>query len=361
MRRPIAVMTVVGGLSALAFASPDAVRDHASARQDPPTPTRQTDVSATLNNPGSHPRIGIQAFSVSGTSPELRAAAETIADVLAADLDFEREFYVISRKASAGVPVASTPQTLPFSRWIDLGADFVMMGSPARGRRQAQRGRAAHQRQERRRRHRGLRPGVCRLHARQSAVLRALDRRRHAPQDAQSGWRRAHAHCLHLGPGRRSRRGTADRRRRPGQRDLHDGLRRRGAAAPHDEPLPQHRARLGTGRAHARLRVGRPRFVGRLRHAARRAAAGAARARKRQCRQLQPGGFPGRDENRVRVESRRADRLLGHLGRESRRVEPAQSDARARSDRAKARLPGTPTAGSSRSRRTEPAPTRSSS
>ncbi len=113
----------------LAAASIVALAQAPPPPQPAPPPQRPTELSITLDNPGSHPRIGIQAFAVSVTNPDVRAAAETIADVLAADLDFEREFYVISRKASLGVPVAATPQTLPFARWAELGADFVLMGS----------------------------------------------------------------------------------------------------------------------------------------------------------------------------------------------------------------------------------------
>jgi TolB protein len=122
--------------SGLAFAAPDAAPDVFSAMPLPqttpqatPTPQRPTELSITLDNPGSHPKIGMQAFAVSVTDPAVRTAAETVASVLADDLNFEREFYVIDRKASAGIPVADTPQALPFSRWSELGADFVLMGS----------------------------------------------------------------------------------------------------------------------------------------------------------------------------------------------------------------------------------------
>jgi len=96
--------------------------------QDPQPPQSQSEISVLLNNPGSHPRVGFQAFDVAGTA-EAREAAATIVSVLADDLEFEREFYVISRKASAGVPAAATPQTLPFAQWTQLGADFVFMGT----------------------------------------------------------------------------------------------------------------------------------------------------------------------------------------------------------------------------------------
>ncbi len=93
--------------------------------QDPQQPQRE--VNVFLTNPGSHPKIGFQVFNSSAAA--LSEAGATIVDVLAADLDFEKEFYVISRKASAAIPPASSPQTLPFSQWTDIGADFVLMGS----------------------------------------------------------------------------------------------------------------------------------------------------------------------------------------------------------------------------------------
>jgi TolB protein len=128
MSRLIGVATGIVAVSVLAFAAgerPDGVY----ALQDPQTPPRQTELNVTLSNPGSHPRIGIQTFSIAGSSAALREAAETMADVLAADLEFEREFYVISRKASAGIPAAATPQSLPYSQWTDIGADFVLTGN----------------------------------------------------------------------------------------------------------------------------------------------------------------------------------------------------------------------------------------
>jgi TolB protein len=104
-----------------------------NTRQNPPPPPpsqqRPTEVVMSMENPGFHPRIGFQPMALADTRADVRAAAETILDVLAADLNFEREFYVIDRKASAGIPVASTPQTLPFSRWTELGADIVLMAS----------------------------------------------------------------------------------------------------------------------------------------------------------------------------------------------------------------------------------------
>src|SRR5687768_10030767 len=66
---------------------------------------QQSDVSLSLFNPGVHDRLGLPDFVVAGTDAELAAAAKTIADVLWNDLDFEREYYMVDRKASASIPV----------------------------------------------------------------------------------------------------------------------------------------------------------------------------------------------------------------------------------------------------------------
>jgi TolB protein len=96
--------------------------------QDPQTPPRQTELVLTLTNPGSHPRIGMQDFSTATPDPALREAARTVAAVLWNDLEYEREFYMISTKSSAGIAPAATPQALQFEQWTQLGADFVLMG-----------------------------------------------------------------------------------------------------------------------------------------------------------------------------------------------------------------------------------------
>lgn len=130
MHRLISATVGIAGLGGLLLA---AEPEHSLAPQNPPPPQTQSqrpaEVNATVNNPGSQLRIGLQPIAVSDTRADVRNAAETILDVLATDLAFEREFYVISRKSSAGVPVASTPQALPFPRWLELGADVVLMGS----------------------------------------------------------------------------------------------------------------------------------------------------------------------------------------------------------------------------------------
>jgi TolB protein len=86
-------------------------------------------IDVALTGSGSHPRVGVPTFATTGGSAGIQEIATTLADVLAYDLDFEREFYIIQRKASASVPVAATPESLPFDRWTALGADYVLLGT----------------------------------------------------------------------------------------------------------------------------------------------------------------------------------------------------------------------------------------
>jgi TolB protein len=77
--------------------------------------------------------VGVQDFIAPAGDAELAEAARTAAQVLWADLDFEKEFYLIDRQASAGIPPASAPANVPIDRWRDLGADFVVIGTASRG------------------------------------------------------------------------------------------------------------------------------------------------------------------------------------------------------------------------------------
>lgn len=97
----------------------------AAPLQDPQKP-QQTELVLRMTDPSFHPRIGVQDFSAAGDAA-LREAAKTVADVLWADLDYEREYYMVPRKSSASIPVAATAATLAFSQWSQI-ADVVMMG-----------------------------------------------------------------------------------------------------------------------------------------------------------------------------------------------------------------------------------------
>jgi tol-pal system beta propeller repeat protein TolB len=95
----------------------------------PQTAQQPTSLSLALTNAASHPRIGLPDFTGATGDAALGQVAATVANVLWADIDFEKEFYMIDRAASKGVPAADSEQTLPDQQWKDLGADFVMLGS----------------------------------------------------------------------------------------------------------------------------------------------------------------------------------------------------------------------------------------
>jgi TolB protein len=97
-------------------------------RAAPLGPAQQDEVALALRNPGTHPRVGLPDFVMAGGTPELAATAKTIADVLWHDIDFEREYYMIPRATTASVPVVAVAQ-LPYDRWSELGADFVLAGT----------------------------------------------------------------------------------------------------------------------------------------------------------------------------------------------------------------------------------------
>ncbi len=128
--RLVVLACVVGGVAVTAAALPDSVVLSASDLQDPPQ--RQTQLDLSMSGRSYQPRLGLPDFIVPAGDEELAKAARTVAEVLWADLDFEKEFYMIPREESARIPTAASPQALPAQRWAQLGADFVLMGTVRR-------------------------------------------------------------------------------------------------------------------------------------------------------------------------------------------------------------------------------------
>jgi TolB protein len=135
--KPTVLATVLAGSATLAAGSlpspfsPPAPIPEISTEALAPQDGAQTVIDVTLANPNFHPRLGIPDFA-SGGDAELQTAVRTAADVLWADLDFEKEFYLIPRTQSASIPAASTVEALPLARWSELGADYVIHASAAR-------------------------------------------------------------------------------------------------------------------------------------------------------------------------------------------------------------------------------------
>jgi TolB protein len=74
------------------------------------------------------PRLAIPSFLTSGGDATLDETARTVADVLWQDINFEREFQMISQQTAAMIPPASA-ESLPYATWSQAGADEVLVGS----------------------------------------------------------------------------------------------------------------------------------------------------------------------------------------------------------------------------------------
>jgi TolB protein len=77
--------------------------------------------------PGTPPRYAVPDFVA--LSPDAADIAKTLGQVLWDDLNFEREFYMVPRDTYATIPVARTPEEVPFAAWRELGADAVVFGT----------------------------------------------------------------------------------------------------------------------------------------------------------------------------------------------------------------------------------------
>jgi TolB protein len=123
--RILMLSTVAFTLAVVGFSRPD---DTVRAE---PLVQQVNEISTTLINKGVQDKLGLPDFIVPASDAELVASAKTVADVLWDDLDFEREYNMIERKASASIPLAPAT-SLPFDRWVELGADLVAVASASR-------------------------------------------------------------------------------------------------------------------------------------------------------------------------------------------------------------------------------------
>ncbi len=96
------------------------------------SPPQQQEVAITMRGAGGRtPRLAVPAFLTAGGDAELDGAASTVSEVLWHDIEFEREFTMISREGAARIPVAPV-ETLPYATWNEIGADFVLVGTATR-------------------------------------------------------------------------------------------------------------------------------------------------------------------------------------------------------------------------------------
>ncbi|MBI4476857.1 MAG: PD40 domain-containing protein [Acidobacteria bacterium] len=99
-----------------------------ASQTQPPRQPAEIELSI-MGEPGAPPRYAVPDFIALGTDEQTRGAAKSIAQVLWDDLAFEREFYMIPRDTYASIPAAKSPETVPFERWRELGADGLIIGT----------------------------------------------------------------------------------------------------------------------------------------------------------------------------------------------------------------------------------------
>jgi TolB protein len=107
------------------------------AQQTPPPaptqPQQPTEVQLVISGPtGGPPKYAVPEFLALSSDRETAEAAKTIAEVLFRDLEFEREFYLIPRDTYRSIQVPPSIDTPPFDRWVELGADALVLGSVQR-------------------------------------------------------------------------------------------------------------------------------------------------------------------------------------------------------------------------------------
>ncbi len=114
---------------AIVLAFLPAARPVAAWISEPLRSPQQTEVKLSLVGAGQQPKVGLPDFTVEPGDKELSDAVAMLVDVLWADLDFEKEYYLIPRKSTATIPVVADAKDLPFERWKEIGADYVILGS----------------------------------------------------------------------------------------------------------------------------------------------------------------------------------------------------------------------------------------
>lgn len=101
--------------------------------QDPPAqqpPQQVNQVRTTIKgSPGLPPKLAVPDFIAASSEPETVAAAKLLGQVLWDDLNYEREFWLISRDTYRSIPQPPALDRVPLDRWKELGADGLLVGS----------------------------------------------------------------------------------------------------------------------------------------------------------------------------------------------------------------------------------------
>ena len=124
-RRPLSLLTLTAALSATLVAT-----QNPPAQPPASPPAQQSEVQLVISTgTGTPPKYAVPDFLALSGDNETKAAAQTIAQVLWDDLNFEREVYMIPRDTYGAIPAARSVSDVPFDRWRELGADGLVIGT----------------------------------------------------------------------------------------------------------------------------------------------------------------------------------------------------------------------------------------
>ena len=124
-RRPLSLLTLTAALSATLVAT-----QNPPAQPPASPPAQQSEVQLVISTgTGTQPKYAVPDFLALSGDNETKAAAQTIAQVLWDDLNFEREVYMIPRDTYGAIPAARSVSDVPFDRWRELGADGLVIGT----------------------------------------------------------------------------------------------------------------------------------------------------------------------------------------------------------------------------------------
>ena len=94
----------------------------------PPAPQQPDTIVTTITgSQGAVPHYAVPEFIA--LTPNATSMAQTLAQVLWDDLNFERAFDMIPRDVYKSIPVARSPEQVPFAAWREVGADAVFFGT----------------------------------------------------------------------------------------------------------------------------------------------------------------------------------------------------------------------------------------
>ena len=92
-----------------------------------PTPQQPSEILTRISDAGPPPHYAVPDFIA--LTPNAAPIAQMLGQVLWDDLNFEREFDMMPRDINKTVPVARTPEQIPFGAWRENGADAVFFGT----------------------------------------------------------------------------------------------------------------------------------------------------------------------------------------------------------------------------------------